>query len=277
MTLICPSMSGPAWRCAQPIKPRILVLEVRDRLEPDDQVLAWLIVEREEHYEPIEGDVFEAWIRLSYRRVVACSSSEGEGKGYFTGAYSRTFGSVSLTSSTMSAGAVFLDPPELQGLRVGTYLMNEIVQWAKQWPEATVNPIHLDAGQASSDNKGRRNRFYERFGLVFDYADPEQRAGVSRPMPARDLICIESWQQNITEHQVLNYIGHLLHEREHLAAELQALDRACAEITAERRAAEARPLRWALLQLYDRYTVPLVATLVLAGLAWMLWVKLTVQ
>lgn len=57
----------------------------------------------------------------------------------------------------MSKGAVFLDLPGLDGQRIGTYLMNEIVQWVQQSPETTVNSIELLVGQAHGDNKAWRN------------------------------------------------------------------------------------------------------------------------
>lgn len=39
---------------------------------------------------------------------------------------------------SLVGGELFLDPDELRGQRIGTYLMNEIVTWAQQWPEAPV-------------------------------------------------------------------------------------------------------------------------------------------
>ena len=53
--------------------------------------------------------------------------------------------------------------------------------------------------------KSRRNWFYEQFGLVFDYTDPEHREGRSRPMLAGALVKVETWKQNITEHRMLDY------------------------------------------------------------------------
>ena len=59
-------------------------------------------------------------------------------------------------------------PCELQGRRIGTWVMDEIVSWAKQWPNARVEPIRLQKAQATDDNKHRRNRFYNQFGFQFD-------------------------------------------------------------------------------------------------------------
>lgn len=264
------------WREGQSVKPRILVLEIKDKDRPDDKALGWVLVEREETYrrDPRDGTIYEASIRLSYQRITAKFSHRDGGKGRFDGSYSRNFNAVSLTSTSMSKGAVFLDLPGLDGQRIGTYLMNEIVQWVQQWPEATVNGIELLAGQGHGDNKARRNWFYEQFGLVFDYTDPEHREGRSRPMLAGALVKVETWKQNITEHRMLDYLASVLYAEERATSELQARDRACAQLIAEQRRAEARPVRWALRRLYIHYASTVLAGLVLTALVGMAWIKM---
>lgn len=264
------------WREGQSVKPRILVLEIKDKDRPDDKALGWVLVEREETYrrDPRDGTIYEASIRLSYQRITAKFSHRDGGKGRFDGSYSRNFNAVSLTSTSMSKGAVFLDLPGLDGQRIGTYLMNEIVQWVQQWPEATVNGIELLAGQGHGDNKARRNWFYEQFGLVFDYTDPEHREGRSRPMLAGVLVKVETWKQNITEHRMLDYLAAVLYAEERATSELQARDRACAQLIAEQRRAEARPVRWALRRLYIHYASTVLAGLVLTALVGMAWIKM---
>lgn len=264
------------WREGQSVKPRILVLEIKDKDRPDDKALGWVLVEREETYrrDPRDGTIYEASIRLSYQRITAKFSYRDGGKGRFDGSYSRNFNAVSLTSTSMSKGAVFLDLPGLDGQRIGTYLMNEIVQWVQQWPEATVNGIELLAGQGHGDNKARRNWFYEQFGLVFDYTDSEHREGRSRPMLAGALVKVETWKQNITEHRMLDYLAAVLYAEERATSELQARDRACAQLIAEQRRAEARPVRWALRRLYIHYASTVLAGLVLTALVGMAWIKM---
>ena len=264
------------WREGQSVKPRILVLEIKDKDRPDDKALGWVLVEREETYrrDPRDETIYEASIRLSYQRITAKFSHRDGGKGRFDGSYSRNFNAVSLTSTSMSKGAVFLDLPGLDGQRIGTYLMNEIVQWVQQWPEATVNGIELLAGQGHGDNKARRNWFYEQFGLVFDYTDPEHREGRSRPMLAGALVKVETWKQNITEHRMLDYLAAVLYAEERATSELQARDRACAQLIAEQRRAEARPVRWALRRLYIHYASTVLAGLVLTALVGMAWIKM---
>ncbi|HBP6730950.1 TPA: hypothetical protein L6B36_28995 [Pseudomonas aeruginosa] len=265
-----------SWRDSQSVKPRILVLEVKDKERPEAEALGWVLVEREETYrrDPRDGTIYEASIRLSYQRITAKFSHRDGGKGRFDGSYSRNFNSVSLTSPSMSKGAVFLDLPGLDGQRIGTYLMNEIVQWVQQWPEATVNSIELLAGQAHGDNKARRNWFYEQFGLVFDYTDPEHREGRSRPMQAGALATVETWKQNIVEHRMLDYLAAVLYAEERATSELQARERACTQLIAEQKKAEARPLRWALRQLYYRYASTVFAGLVLTIAVGIVWVKM---
>ncbi len=264
------------WCEGQSVKPRILVLEIKDKDRPDDKALGWVLVEREETYrrDPRDGTIYEASIRLSYQRITAKFSHRDGGKGRFDGSYSRNFNAVSLTSTSMSKGAVFLDLPGLDGQRIGTYLMNEIVQWVQQWPEATVNGVELLAGQGHGDNKARRNWFYEQFGLVFDYTDPEHREGRSRPMLAGALVKVETWKQNITEHRMLDYLAAVLYAEERATSELQARDRACAQLIAEQRRAEARPVRWALRRLYIHYASTVLAGLVLTALVGMAWIKM---
>jgi hypothetical protein len=273
MTL--PSLES-CWRDGQRRKPRILVLEVRDKELPEAEAIGWVLVEREETYrrDPRNNVLYEASIRLSYQRITAKSSHRDDGKGWFAGSYSREFNSVSLTSASMSKGAVFLDLPGLYGQRIGTYLMNEIVQWVQQWPEATVNSIELLEGQAHGDNKARRNWFYEQFGLAFDYTDAEHCEGRSRPIAAGALVSVEAWKQNIIEHRMLDYLSTILYAEERASSELQARDRACVELIAEQKKAETRPLRWALRQLYYRYAGSACTGLVLAIVVCIAWIKM---
>lgn len=231
-------------------KPRILVLEVRDRNKPDGDPIAWLIVEREETYcKDDSGHVWEASMCLSYEAIEP-KHPRCWRKGFFSGKY---FGySEGTASVSLTGGAVFLDPPELQGHRIGTYLMNEIVTWAKQWPDAIVQPVTLVERQAQADNKDRRNRFYERFGLVFDYADPEHRKGQSRPMPVSSLKNVETWKENIRELDIREYIAGILHDNERMELDLSTKQLAIQCLLDESRRAADQPFRWALRQTWWR-------------------------
>ncbi|MCT5279709.1 MULTISPECIES: hypothetical protein [Pseudomonadota] len=267
------------WKSGERVKPRICVLEIRDRDKPESDPIAWLFIERQEtcRRDERDGSVYEASFRLSYERVAPKHSYRMSSKGYFSGGYSRGFGdtpSVSLTSESTSKGAVFLDLPGLEGQRIGTYLMNEIVLWVRQWPEASVRSIELLSGQAHDENKARRNRFYEQFGLVFDYSDPEQCEGLSKPMLAGALTPVETWKQNLRERDVREYLGEVLYERNQLAFEMSQRERAIKNLSEEIKRAEARPVRWALRRLWWRFVPSLTHAAILLILGAMAWVGL---
>ncbi len=248
------------WRDGKRIKPRIQVLEIRDRTRPDQEAIAWMLVEREETYaRGQDGTVNEAKIKLSFQRLFSERLYHRDRSDYFLGGYSKRFNTVSLTSDSLSSGGVFVDPPEMRGQRLGTYLMSEIVQWVKQWPDASVNTVELIENQADVENRERRNRFYERYGLVFDYTDPEHQAGRSLPMLASDLKVVESWKHNITEHRFHDYLSDLLREKEQAVSDLQGKKIAIEWLKTERSAAEQHPLRWAVKLLYYRYASSLLA------------------
>lgn len=264
-----------AWRERKSVKPRILVLEIRDQHRPKDAVLGWVVVEREEVYrrDPRSGEIYEASVRLSYQRITAGYPSQSSGKGQFNGSFSRAFHAVSLTSSSMAKGAVFLDLPGLYGQRIGTYLMNEVVQWVQQWPDAEVNSIELLGGQAIGDNKKRRNWFYEQFGLSFEYQDPAHREGFSRPMQAAALLTVETWKANIFEHHMLHFLADRLDAAASARSELEARNQACAYLMAEQKKAEARPLRWAIRRLCIQIVPHMTIVLCLAVFFSLLWFK----
>lgn len=234
-------------------KPRILVLEVRDKKQPHGPVVAQIVVEREEtfaHY--ADGQLKQACIELSFRQIGG-EVYAGNGRGEFHGTFSPVDNSVSLTTHReWGHGFVTLDLPQLEGQRIGTYLMNEIVAWARQWPDADVRPVQLLSGQADPRNKDRRNRFYERFGLVFEYADSERRAGMSRPMKVRELQAVNGWQQNISERRVFDFLDaeQLAQLRSH--AECRILERSVRDLNRQLSRAEDHPVLWAAVRTFKR-------------------------
>ena len=79
-------------------------------------------------------------------------------------------------------------------------MMNEIVTWAKQWPEAEVKTITLNADDAWPGNRQRRNRLYEQFNIAFDYDQhSDHGSGRSRSMHAGALTPVDTWTRNIVE------------------------------------------------------------------------------
>ncbi|WP_238541436.1 hypothetical protein [Burkholderia gladioli] len=78
-------------RGGQPIKPRIIVLEVRDRKTLDAAPIAWLLIERTEIYkrDPRDNTVYEASICLTYERLTAHASLVSPGQDSFVAGYAR--------------------------------------------------------------------------------------------------------------------------------------------------------------------------------------------
>jgi hypothetical protein len=80
-------------------KPRVLVLEVRDRNGPDRDVIARLLVEREARYERYaDGKLDMAHIELSYR-MIGVPVGPASGQGEFRRCYSAVHNGVSVTAS----------------------------------------------------------------------------------------------------------------------------------------------------------------------------------
>lgn len=264
-----------AWRGKQRLKPPVCVLEVRDRDKPDGEPIARLFVQREESYrrDDRDGQMYEASISLSYQTIERKHSFRSPVSGSFDASYSRGFlegeASVSLVD-----GALFFDPAELRGQRIGTYLMNEIVVWAQQWPEARVRSIKLLSGQAQDDNRARRNRFYERFGLKFAYSDPDHEEGVSKPMPAKELTPVTSWEANIRERDPREYLAELLHEREHMVMAASRRDTVIKNLSAKLDEASNHPVRWAARRLWWRLQPILLQGAMLLTVVALVWVGL---
>ena len=137
----------------------------------------------------------------------------------FSACYCERTNSVSLTSRLIySQGGFFMDLPN-KGQHIGTYVLSRIVKWVKQWPNATVAPIHLVAYN-DTDNMRRRNRLWERAGLVFDYEQAEKHSGTSRAMIAEKLVEVDTWRQNIRESSPLEAVAELLEGKEQLSWDL---------------------------------------------------------
>lgn len=263
------------WRDGRQVKPRIQLLEVRDKSQPAGKVLAVLLVERTEviRVDPHDkATVLHATIRLDYQRLDGGRhggpGGPGPYRGSFDGYYDNFLGRDATVSLT--GGTVFLDLKGLEGQRIGTYLMNEIVTWVQQWPEAGVNQVRLLPGQATSaQERERRNRFYERFGLEFDYEDPAHRAGVSRPIQVRQLRNVLSWQANIRACQVPMDLW--LQEKDSLERDLAFTRRELEWARADLRKVYAHPVRWALRVLWQRFREHLLGWGLAAMIALLVW------
>lgn len=232
--------------------PRVLVLAVRSLDALDAEPIAHVLVERVETYirHSKDSPLLGAKISLAYQTIGVRHGNFFDEKtcgGVFSAKYSPSRSSVSLTS-----GAVFLDLPGLEGLHIGTYLMSEIIRWAQQWPDADVEQISLQAAQGTNvEERLRRNRFYEQFGIRFAYETDDRMAGHSLPTKVRDLIIGEAcaaWAQNIQELRFRDWSQSALRNLCDARSDLEACKRANREAYAELSTAWRSPFLWACRQ-----------------------------
>lgn len=259
------SWSGPSS------KPPTYVLEVRAKSAPDGEPIAFLLIEREEEQrvDSSNGRVYDAKVRLTYTQLIAIEDSwHFAQKGWFDACYS-TIGNeplMSLTSANLyDSGYVIVEMERLQGQRFGTYLMNEIVSWAKRWPEANIVPVKLLEGQAYEKNKARRNRFYEQFGIEFDYADDDKAEGKSKPTTAGQLRNINSWEDNIRELDLHGYMSYLLTEHQRQGRDVIELQGQLESLRHSMDRIRAAPFRWAFERRFPNFMATIL-NLVLLGL-----------
>lgn len=111
----------------------------------------------------------------------------------FRGYASSVFPSKEISLVSLTNDSLIIYDATYRGRKLGSWAMNEIVKWAKNWPEAEVNLIKLS--NVDADNKIRRNKFYENFGIIFEYYDSRKESGRSLPMKCIDLKNHESWEK----------------------------------------------------------------------------------
>lgn len=165
------------------------------------------------------------------------------GRGSFDAYYEPASGSPFRNEQiSLTGGAVMISHGDQRGLHLGTYFMNQIVSWARQWPDVMVNPIWVSGSDGYEENRERRNRFYEQFGLVFKYSDADRRDGTSVPIPAGLLNLSGAWRSNITEYSLNDYLGSVLRENARLADELQIARNSSERWKRDYQRAESHPL-----------------------------------
>lgn len=228
------------WRSRDAKAPAVRVLEIKDPEIPDPEkpghIRARVLVAREE-----ARTEWSATITLHYESFD--EGAKGFGNPPFTGKWERFpdgTEKVSLTGGSVMLSGIGVP----RGAHVGTYLMDEVVRWAKQWPLAQVRRISLSPVDAENEAvMGRRNRFYEQFCIRFDYTQ-EGRSGVSLPMTAGELRPVDPsvWAPDIEEYGVVDHLRKArasIRAQEFCIANLKRRDE-------EHTNACARPLRWAL-------------------------------
>jgi GNAT superfamily N-acetyltransferase len=237
------------WENGASVSPALQVLEVRNRKNPERPPMGFFLIERRERSRAADRyATADETINIVYREISADGYSRDTARGEFRGSYHAHVNAVSITAGSLTGGMVVIDPPSLHGHGLGTYLMNEIVRWAKRWPNATVNTINLLEGQGHGENRERRNRFYEQFGLKFEYTSAERKAGISLPMLAQDLAQVDGWKRNISEHNLMKFLEDTLYRKTVAESDLVQRNKAVVELLAEQRRVRSKPLRWALLQ-----------------------------
>lgn len=259
------------------------ILIVRSRLDPYGKVVTKLLINLNETRKyGADGEVEKAHLRICYG-VIGAALSGGRKQTYeFPACYVRSCGEggrICLTGSSPFQGAVFLEPDSLQGNRVGSFIMNKIVEWATNWPDAEINQIKLFANQGRGENKLRRNRFYEQFGIRFDYKDDTHAEGLARLMQARSLT---PWTQPPDNLSVMR-LDEFLDEQEECLYDAQrdlgALTGQIERLRSEISDARNSPIRFATKTIWTNYGQIIVgliirsvgAIIILGGPIWLLW------
>lgn len=166
----------------------------------------------------------------------------------------------------LTAGSTMEIAAPLKGFRLGSYLFNEIVRWAiAQNRPGRIAPIGLFAGDARTEAaRDRRNRFYERFGLRFDWVSgtalPRAEGRSVEDLSIEDLRPLDRVPGVVEREpaEALRYYTRRMHAAE---TERAAAERAVAAA----RTAEARALRQAGATLHRRQRRERAAWLLAAG------------
>ncbi|MFC0267578.1 hypothetical protein [Kushneria aurantia] len=234
------------------------------QLQPldDDDYSPLLLVECREYRTVEEAEVVQASLTFHYRVHSPESSQEPPTEGEFSASYCCHHHcgkpAVRLTSSDIdSSGYCVVDPDWVAGRGVGTFFMNEIVQWVQQWPNATVMPVLLDRLDALGSGARRRNRFYEQFGLRFEVRRPQGREAASAPISAGELKPLsdraaERLATQVTRLELEAYLSHQVDQQARMAAQIRELRSQLKAHDESHERANASPLRWALAILWSR-------------------------
>lgn len=166
---------GMSWKLLSVSKPAREAVDTRSPSSPDSGVL--LAVGIRETLTLRGRGTLELLVQTLHGDTVCEMSAHEDG-----------YGSVKMTN-----GYLVIEDPSLQGWRIASYCFNHLAIWAKRrYSDRNLSPIKLEIGDAQSQtNRVRRNRFYEQFGIEFDYADKDgmrHAIGESKPMKIGALI-----------------------------------------------------------------------------------------
>ncbi|WP_124831279.1 hypothetical protein [Burkholderia stagnalis] len=150
----------------------------------------------------------------------------------------RSFGMLRLTN-----GFVVVEQESWRSLNIGSLCFNEIVKWAHRVaPDDHVMPIsllgsHVDA--YGKKNLERRHRFYQKFGLAFEFESGDVHplaSGESKDIVGRDLISHSMTKfPNIVEVDLLATLQSLAMAREELEDDVRGMKDGIANLLDERR------------------------------------------
>lgn len=198
-----PSLTKDKWS-EDKLNPRIIMLEVyKNEISDENSPFLFLILEKKEIKSSFEIYGLDT-LTITYRVL---NIHESQASGWFGASYDKNRNEFSIISDDYSSGALFLDPKQIRGYKIGTYIMSQIIMWAKHnYPDAKLKTIFLFENQADPENKERRNRFYEQFGIEFNYENEEKKSGTSKgDILINQLNSVESWTKNIKEVTVPDY------------------------------------------------------------------------
>lgn len=251
------------------------ILIVRSRHDQSGKVVKKLLIEHVEKTEyDANGEVEKADLCVRYR-VIGAALSAGRNLTYkFSACYDGRRGKsgcIRLTGSSNTGRAIYLDPCDLRGNRVGSFMMNEIVNWARNWPDAQIERIHLSVNQASEDNKDRRNKFYEQFGIQFNYTDTTKAEGYSCVMQARSL---NPWTK-IPANLSVRSLGEFLDEQEKCLSTLNSTvdnnQKRIANYSSKLEDANNHPICFAVTTICSKHCVLILLIIVLVGIIIFKW------
>lgn len=87
----------------------------------------------------------------------------------------------------------------LRGMGLGSVMFRELVLMLRNLQPVPIATFYLSEEDAGDENRERRNHFYERFGITFNFFAEARRGGESVAMYSNKLIAAEpsnhqSWQ-----------------------------------------------------------------------------------
>lgn len=133
---------------------------------------------------------------------------------------------------------LFLDPDDLRGLGLGSVMMNQIIEWVREWPDAQIK--HIDIGK-KKDVAERRQRFYGRFGLKFSQNCSTEASPRLLPMMVKELITAPV-PETILTHDLIPLIYALRARTSTNERTLRSQKSEIQELYAHRNAFIARPI-----------------------------------